>query len=65
MEGSKRTTTLIGHLSSSKKKKVKKQKRYHLMTERLLSDNTSNCFKLIMTPTREKNPVAFVAEMEQ
>ena len=35
------------------------------MTERLLSVNTSNCFKLIMTPTREKNRVAFVAEMEQ
>ena len=32
MEGSKRTTVRIGHLSSSTKKQAKK-KRYHLMTE--------------------------------
>ena len=49
MEGSKRTTTRIGHLSSSTKNKTKK--RYHFMTESLLSNNTSNHFKFIMTPT--------------
>ena len=58
MEESKRTTTLISHLSSSiknKQKKTKKKKeRYHLMTECLLFNNTSNRFKFIMTPTRGK-----------
>ena len=54
MAGSKRTTTCIGHLSSSTKKRTKKQKRYHLITEILFSNNTSNRFKFIMTPTRGK-----------
>ena len=54
MEGSKRTTTCIGHLYSSTKKQAKKQKRYNLMTESLMSNNTSNRFKFIMAPTREK-----------
>ena len=54
MEGSKRTTTCIGHLYSSTKKQAKKQKRYNLMTESLMSNNTSNRFKFIMGPTREK-----------
>ena len=57
MEVSKRTVTRIGHLSSSTKNN-KKQKRYHLMTESLFSNNTSNRFKFIMIPT-------FVAETEQ
>ena len=50
MEGSKRNTTCIGHLSSSTKNKQKK----NLMTESLLSNDTSNCFNLITTPTRGK-----------
>ena len=61
MEESKRTATLISHLSSSikkkQKKKIKKKKekeRYHLMTECLLFNNASNRFKFIMTPTRGK-----------
>ena len=55
MEGSQRTTTRIGHLySSTKKQKKQKQKRYNFMTESLFSNNTSHCFKFIMTPTREK-----------
>ena len=66
MEESKRTTTLISHLSSSiknkqkkktkkkQRKKKKKKERYHLMTECLLFNNTSNRFKFIMTPTRGK-----------
>ena len=52
MAGSKRTTTRIGHFSSSTKNKQKNQKRYHLMTEILFSNNTSNHFKFITTPTR-------------
>ena len=48
MEGSKRTTTRIGHLSSSTKKQAKKQKRYNFMTESLLTNNISNRFKLII-----------------
>ena len=54
MEGSKRTTTPIGHLSSSEKNKQEKQNRYHHMTENLLSNNILNSFKFITTPTREK-----------
>ena len=50
MEGSQRTTTRIGQLSFSTKNK----KRYKLMTESLLSNNTSDRFEFIMTPTREK-----------
>ena len=53
MEGSKRTTTRIGQLYSSTKNK-QKNKRYNLMTESLQSNNTSNPFKFIMTPTRRK-----------
>ena len=51
MEVSEGTTTRIGYPSSSTKKQAKKQKRYKLMTESLLTNNTSNCFKSIMTPT--------------
>ena len=55
MEGSRRTATRIGHLTSStKNKQKKKKKRYNLMTESLLFKNTSTCFKFIMTPTRVK-----------
>ena len=56
MEGSRRTATRIGHLTSStkSKQKKKKKKRYNLMTESLLFKNTSTCFKFIMTPTRVK-----------
>ena len=54
MEGSKKTTTRIGQLSYSTKNKQKIQKIYHLMTKSLLSNNTSNLFKFIMTPTRGK-----------
>ena len=53
MEGSKRTSTRIGLLYSSTKK-CKKTKRYNLITESLLSNNSSNRFKLIMTSTRGK-----------
>ena len=35
------------------------------MIESLLSNNTSNRFKFIMTPTRGKKPMAAVAEMER
>ena len=56
MEGSKRTTIRFGHLCSSTKKIAKRQqKRYNLMKEGLLSSNTSNHFKFIVTPTRGKN----------
>ena len=56
MEGSKRTTTRFGHLCSSTKKKSKKTKKiYSLMIESLLSSNTSNRFKFIVTPNRCKN----------
>ena len=50
MEVSKRTTTRIGHLSPLTKNKKKKQKKYHLMIESLLSNNTSYRLKFIMTP---------------
>ena len=56
MEGSKRTTTSIGRLSSSTKAS-RKQKRFHLMTEILLSKNISNHFKFIMAPTHGKTSV--------
>ena len=36
------------------KKQTKKQKRYNLRTESLLSNNTSNCFEFIMTLTLGK-----------
>ena len=56
MEGSKRATTCFGRLCSSTKTKQKKtKKRYNLMTESLLSNNTSNRSKFTMTPTRGKN----------
>ena len=50
MEGSKRTTARFGHLCSSTKRIAKRQK--NLMIESLLSSNTSNRFKFIVTPTR-------------
>ena len=53
MEGSKRTTTRIGPLQQKTSKKT--QKIYYLMTESLLSNDTSNRFKFIMTLTRGKN----------
>ena len=60
MEGSKRTTARIGHLcpstKKSKKKKKAKQKRYNLIIESFLSNNKSNFFKSIKTPTSGKNP---------
>ena len=49
MEGSKRTITCIGHLSFYKKQ-AKKQKRYHLVKDSLLSNNTSNCFHYDSNP---------------
>ena len=52
MEGSKKTTTRFGQLFSSTKNKEKK---FNFMIERLLSNNTLNRRKSIMTPTREKN----------
>ena len=42
-------------LFNIKQAKQKKQKRYSLMTESLLSNNTSNRSKFIMTPTRGIN----------
>ena len=53
MEGSKRTTTHIGHLSSSTKNKQNKN-RYNFMTESMLSNNTLNRFKFNMNSTRGK-----------
>ena len=47
MEGSKRTTTCIGHLSSSTKK-------IPLYDRKFVVNNTSNRFKFIMTPTSGK-----------
>ena len=56
MEKSKITTTRFGNLCSSTKKIAKRQKkRYNLMIESLLSSNTSNRFKFIVTPTCGKN----------
>ena len=54
MEGSKRTTSRTSHFSSPTKNKQKNKKRDHFMTEGLLSNNTSNHFKFIMTSTRGK-----------
>ena len=70
MEGSIGTITGIGHFSSSTKKQAKKKKkkknRYHLMTESLLSNNTSNRFKFIMTwSQRPGKLVIFFAEMQK
>ena len=53
MEGSKRTATCIGHLSSTTKNKQKTKNRPPY-NKSLLSNITSNRFKLIMTPTRGK-----------
>ena len=55
MEGSKKTTTFFRHLCSSTKKKLKYKKRCNLMIESLLSRNTSNHFKFVVTPTRGKH----------
>ena len=56
MEGSKRTTTrLVIFALQQKKNTNKEKKRYNLMIESLLSSNTSNRYKFIMTPTRGKN----------
>ena len=49
MEVSKRTTTCFGRLCSPTKKSKKTKK------ESLLSSDTLNRFKFIVTPTREKN----------
>ena len=56
MEESKRTFTRFSHLCSSTKNKQKKtKKRYNLITiESLLSNNKSNHYKSILTPTRGK-----------
>ena len=54
VKGSKRTTTCFDHLCSSTKKQ-KGKKRFDLMTGSLLSGNTSNRFKFIVTPTRARN----------
>ena len=64
MEGSMRTTTRIGHLYSLTKNKQKKQKRYNLRTESLLSNNTSNGLSSLWLQPVGK-PVDLVAEMEQ
>ena len=48
MEGSKRSNTCIDHLSSSTKNKDT------ILGQSLLSNNTSNRFKFIMTPTHGK-----------
>ena len=42
----------IFSIKKKKKQKKKKKKRYNLMIESLLSNNTSNLYKFIMTPTR-------------
>ena len=54
IKGSKRTTTRFCQLCSSTKK-AKRQKKYNLMIVSLLSSNTSNRFKFIVTLTRGKN----------
>ena len=51
MEATKRTIDIF----PLQQKTSKKQKIYHPMTESLLSNNTSNRFKFIMTPIRGKN----------
>ena len=51
MAGSQRTTTRIGHLFSSTKNKEKTKK---IPPKSLSSNNTSNRFKFIMTPTSGK-----------
>ena len=53
MEGSKRTATCIGHLSSSTKNK-QKTKNILPYDKKFVTQITSNRFKLIMTPTRGK-----------
>ena len=53
MEGSMRATTHIGHLYSSTKNKQINKKNYK-QTKKLMSNNTSNHFKLIMAPIRGK-----------
>ena len=59
MEGSKGTILLLVLVifalqQKESKKNETKQKRYNLMIESLLSNNTSNRFKFIMTPTPGK-----------
>ena len=46
---------LIIFAPQQKKQQKDKKKRYSLMIESLLSSNTSNYFKFIVTPTRRKN----------
>ena len=53
MEGSKRTTTCIRHLSSSTKNQAK-TKKIPLYDRKFVVNNTSNHFKFIMTPTSGK-----------
>ena len=64
MDVSERTTTPIGHLSSSTKNR-QENKRCNFMIKSLSSSNTSNRFKLTMTPTRGEKSVASVSEMER
>ena len=54
MERSKRTTTRIGHLSSSTKNKQKKAKTIPLYDKKFAFQQYIKCFKFIMTPTRGK-----------
>ena len=54
MERSKRTTTRIGHLSSSTKNKQKKTKKIPPYDKKFVVQQHIKCFKFIMTLTRWK-----------
>ena len=50
------SSLLLNKIQAKQKKTTQqKQKWYNLTTESLLSNNTSNRFKIIMNPTRRKN----------
>ena len=55
MKGSKRTTTRIGHLSSSTKNKQKKTKKIPPYDKKFVVQQHIKCFKFIMTPARGKS----------
>ena len=54
MEQCKRTTTRIGHLSSSTKNKQKKPKKIPPYDKKFVVQQHIKCFKFIMIPTRGK-----------
>ena len=54
MERSKRTTTRIGHLSSSTKKEAKNTKKIPAYEKKFVVQQHIKCFKFIMNLTRGK-----------